>query len=165
MKSRRRFFLINALVIAIILLAVGFAIFTDALGITGTATTTGTFDIAFISAITTNTVGSTPTAVITPDGKTLTISANDLAYPGAGTDVNVTVRNLGNIPALLRTVTTTGTNDPDISVTITNMPTNEVMVPNEQRTFTITIKWNPVSETGDKSITFTVNLLYEQYTP
>lgn len=165
MKSRRRMVYIDILIVAILFMAIGFAIFTNALGITGTATTTGTFDIKFTSATLSNTVGTNPTAIISADGKTLTISANDLAYPGAGTDVNVTVKNLGNIPAILRTVTTTGDDDPDISVTINNIPVNEVMTPNETRSFIVGVKWNPISTTGNKNITFTVNLSYEQYTP
>jgi hypothetical protein len=165
MKSKKRRIFIYLLIIGILFMAIGFAIFSNALGITGTATTTGTFDIKFISAVPSNTVGCTPTATISADGKTLTITIPDLAYPGAGSDIGVTVKNLGNISAILRTVTTLGIDDPDISVVINNPPINDIMASNEERVFTITVKWNPVSTTGSKNITFTANLVYEQYIP
>lgn len=145
--------------------AIGYAIFSDILNIAGTATTTGDFDIQFFSATIDNgvTSGVTPTATISGDSKTLTINAPDLATPSSKAKIDVVVKNVGNIDAILKTINSTGIDDTDIIITVAPTFTPDTtLTAGSTYPFSITIEWDTESQTGSKTVPFTFDLTYEQ---
>ncbi|MDD2489963.1 MAG: hypothetical protein PHY26_01745 [Bacilli bacterium] len=163
MKKTNKY-VIPILIFMILLLVGAYAIFNEVLFIGGTAGTTGEFEIQFLSATTTNIVGSNPTAVISADKKTLTIAVDDLSHPGAGAQIDVVVKNIGNIPAVLKTVDINGVDDPDIIVELIGVNVDTPLDANEEYSFSIKVYWDPESIVGDKDIVFSVELEYEQNT-
>ncbi len=97
------------LIVLLILLAVGYAAFSDILTISGTATASGTFGLEFQNeALVEETsvgINKTNTSIVTSeDKKTLTVTVADLAYPGAGAEFTVDIVNVGTIPAKVNKV-------------------------------------------------------------
>lgn len=171
MKSKKRNYLIVALIVLLLALAIGYAAFSDTLNIAGTANAKGTFDMEFTSAtIDTATAkgidtdGST--AVVSADKNTVTVNVKDLAYPGAGTNVTVVAKNAGTVPAKLTGLNFTGIDDADIEVTFPEgLAVNEVVQPQATCTITFSVKWKTASELKtDKSISFSAKLDYSQET-
>ena len=163
MKKLKPTTIIKLLVVLVLLISGAYAIFTDTLAITGTAGTTGEFDIIFFSATPANTEGCTPSATISPDGKTLTVAVDDLAYPTAGTDFTIVVKNDGNVSAILNSITITGGDDPDIVVSTTGLTESTVIEPTSTHSFTLNVEWASGSQAENKSIIFSADLVYEQH--
>ena len=92
-------------VIAFVLaVAVGYALFSETLTVTGTATATGDFDVEFTKVGTITKVGYTGAgdseiAAISTDKNTLTVTVNKLDYPGAYVEIPVTITNKGSVSA------------------------------------------------------------------
>lgn len=101
-KSNKKYFIV-LLLIAVLLLAVGYAAFSDQLNITGSASANGKFDIQFTRANKIEAKGvKDESAVIcnkSDDGKTLTVAVPEMQYPGAGARFEVTIENKGTVPA------------------------------------------------------------------
>src|SRR5574344_2750646 len=97
MKKTKKNYVLIALIVILIALAVGYAAFSTNLTINGTATGTGTWDVKFTDAqISAESYG---TAVVTNDS-TITVNAK-LAYPGDACTVTAKIKNNGNVPAKL----------------------------------------------------------------
>ena len=161
-KQNKKTFLILSLFAALFTMTIGYAIFSESLNIGGTAVTTGTFDVQFSATSITSNTGCNPTSTISADKNALTISVPDLAYPGAGTTISVTVKNNGNIAADLLSVNVTGNTNPDITVTYPTWATGVVLEPNETYTFNINVAWATTSTVANNNVTFTAVLNYEQ---
>lgn len=165
MKGNKTKTLIVALVAALVLVGIGFAAFSETLTINGTANTSGDFDVLFQSATAVSTTACTPTATISGDSNTLTLDVADLEYPGAGTSFDIVVENAGTIDAIINAVTLTGdTTDPDVTVTVPSLTGTQVAA-GGTHTFTIDVAWDAASTTGSKTISYTVELDYDQDTP
>jgi phage tail sheath gpL-like len=156
-------YMIVSLFIVVLSLAVGYAIFAETLNITGTAQTTGNFDVEFLSAtVSGQTLSTGASAVISGDKNTLTLAAPDLQLPGASVTYTVTVRNVGNIGAELLSVDVVGGTDPDVPVTFPTWTTGVTLAANGDYQFDIVVEWDALSSTGSKDITYTVDLNYQQ---
>lgn len=161
-NNRKNYILV--LVAVLLFAAVGYSIFTDVLNISGTANTTGNFSLEFSAAtIASQTKSSNATATISTDKKTLTLTAPDLQSPGAKVVYNVTITNVGSLDAVLKTVNITGNTDPDIKVTTTPVfVENSTVLSGANYQFAINVEWDAASTTGNKDLTYTVTLNYEQ---
>ena len=96
------------LIFLLLILAVGYAVFSEILIITGTANAKGTFDLEFQNAEIVKNIGANAektTAEISADKNTLTVNVADLAYPGAGVEFSVDIVNVGTMPAEVQAVT------------------------------------------------------------
>ena len=166
MKTKKRNYLIIALIVLLLALAIGYAAFSDSLTISGTANAKGTFDMEFISAkIDTETakgINTTDsTATISTDKNTVTVNIADLSYPGAGTNVTVVAQNKGTVPATLNGLTFEGVDDEDIEVSFPDgLATDEVVQPNGTCTITFSVKWKTTSKVTEKSLSFSAKLDY-----
>ncbi len=165
-KNNRKNYIV-ILIGVLVTLAVGYSIFTDVLNITGTFTSADVnFALKFVSASvnTAETVGSTGHDVeISADGKTLTLTAPNLQYPGAKVEYDVTIKNVGTLKSLLKTIVVSGNTDADITVTPTpNFVQNSTLDPEATLAFKIVVAWNTASTTGNKTVNYTVQLDYEQ---
>ncbi|MDD2625740.1 MAG: hypothetical protein PHR55_03175 [Bacilli bacterium] len=162
-NGRRNYFII-ALFLLVGLLGVGYALFAESLSITGTATSTGTFDIEFFTAtVTSSSNAGEPKATISGDKNTLTLVADTLLVPTANVLYTVEVKNVGNVSADLTEVLLTDENDPDITVTLDPLLVTPLTIaPDATHSFTIEVEWDSGSSTGSKTVSYTVDLDYVQ---
>jgi hypothetical protein len=168
-NDRRKF--IVSLFIIILSLGVGYAVFAETINITGTATTTGSFNIEFFEAAAArlNKAGTLieNEAIISADKNTLTLDVPNLETIGSWVEFDVTVKNVGTIAALLEEVIVTGDTDPNIKVTMPPWSTGIELAAGATETFTIKVEWlttgnDSVQYTGNENLTFTVTLNYLQ---
>ena len=162
-KNDRKYYIL-ILVAVVVTLSVGYALFADVLNISGTFTASGNFDLEFTSAsVGSSSQAGTPTATISGDKNTLTLAAPTLLKPGATVTYDVTVSNVGNVDALLTNIAVTGNNDTDIQVDIAPAITNgQTIAASGTFDFEITVTWKLASETGNKTVNYSVTLDYEQ---
>lgn len=163
-KRNNRKYYVVILLIVIASLSIGYAIFSEVLNITGSATTTGTFDIEFTSATVSNSSNAgTPTAIISADKNTLTLTADTLQLPSAYAEYSVVVTNVGNIASELIGVTPVGTSDTDITVSIVPaFTTGTIINPSGTYAFTITVTWDSASTKSNKTLDYSIQLDYQQ---
>lgn len=166
MAKSKKNYLVIALVIALVSLAVGYAAFSQNLTISGTATGTTTWDVKFTDATMSDTTHGT--AIVADD--TVTVNGT-LGFPGDAFTVTTEITNAGSLPAKLTEFNLTDdtgaefAND-DVTVEIPTMATDgtEIIAPGEACTVTIAVKWNEASEKESVSAGFKVNFAYEQST-
>ena len=159
-------------VIAFVLaVAVGYALFSETLTISGTATAKGDFDVEFTSVGTPTCSGFSGTCnaatlgTISDDKNTLTITVDKLQYPGAYVEIPVTVTNKGSIPAILKSIEETGlTTDASVKVSYTglNELKDQEVAQNGTQSFTVKVMWDEKSNTSSENVKFTIKLNYEQ---
>jgi len=167
---------IALLVVLMIVLAVGYAAFSETLTISGTANAKGTFDIEFQNAKVVKTVGANEEntkAEISADKNTLTVKAADLAYPGAGVEFSTDIVNIGSIPAKVEAITPTnitGNTSGVIKIKGLEVITTEhpVIEPGEKCNIHFTVEWpaestNQLTEDGE-TVTFSLAVQYTQST-
>lgn len=175
MKKTKKKFLIILLIVLLLGLAVGYAAFSDVLTITGTANADGTFDLIFQSATTSGMTGVNETdtkATISADGDTLTVVCADLAYPGAGCQYNVVIKNVGTIPAKVKSVTPTNIEGNGSNIKIDGLDaittSHPVLNAGDTCNLAFTVYWDPDSEdplpTGGETCSFELVIEYEQAT-
>lgn len=131
-KSNKKYFIV-LLLIAVLLLAVGYAAFSDTLNISGTASANGTFDIQFTEPKILDKQGITEDAndattqvkcEVSADGKTLNVKVPGMQYPGAGARFSVIISNKGTIPAKIKRIKAMVNNE-DVTNQLTDTAFNE----------------------------------------
>lgn len=182
MKKSKKNVVAIVLVVLLLALAVGYAAFSQTLPISGTANASGNWDIKFVadSETITNSIveGTTAnTAEVAGDGKSMEVTVN-LATPGDGANVSVDIRNAGNVDAVVKDFTVTGTGFSSTDTTTYKNGPILVKVPaetavegvelaaGETKTFTFSVEWDS-TETDSlgpdgKTATFTITFDYEQ---
>lgn len=161
-KQNSKIYWTLILLVALLSLAVGYAIFNKSLNINGTAIASGNFNVEFLASSIVSSSGCTPTSTISESKDNLRISVPDLNNPGSGATISVIVKNTGNVAAKLLNVVVTGENDPDITISYPKWKTGIILNPSETYEFNISINWNKNSNVIDKSLIFTATLNYEQ---
>ena len=181
-KSNKKSYVLVALVVLLLAIAVGYAAFTSQLTISGTATGNGTWDVRFLQdgtflqadGTTTDTTHSGTATVSTSSGgttnDTMTVSVS-LGYPGDGVILEVKVKNNGTVPARLTNFTVSGASNglivtpPTVTAGASNGDTLEA---GATCTMRFVIKWDETSDTfGDNTNhqqTFTITYNYAQAT-
>lgn len=183
-KRNKRSYIIIALIVVLLLSAVGYAAFQANLTITGTATGSAKWDVHFTSAST----GGDSTPTISTDGKTLTFTST-LGFPGDAQEITAVIENSSTMAAKLTGFTVSdGTNnvsstiygsetpsDGDILIQYETLATSggsqDVIAANGGLcTYKFVVFWNKnyqtVEANGTASVsrTFTITLEYEQDT-
>ncbi len=169
-NTKKKNYVVILLIVFLLALAVGYAAFGDTLTITGTATANGTFDVNFISCEVKNAIGvntDETKGVINDD--TLTVTVADLAYPGAGAQFDVVIKNEGTAPAKIKSITPTnieGSEDIIISGLEAITEEHETIAVNGTCSFSFTVQWDPNSTDPltDESVSFGLVIEYEQDT-
>ncbi len=100
MKKKNKNLLLIVLVIAVFGMAIGYAALSQALTINGTANVTADWDVKITGIEEGTLTGATTNGTLAYTDETATFSV-DLAYPGATATYQVTVKNEGNIDAIL----------------------------------------------------------------
>ena len=179
-KSGKKRLVVVLIIVLLIALAVGYAGFTDTLTITGSASATGTFDLEFNSATVVSSVGCTAaTPSITDGGDTLTVSVTDLAFPGAGAQIQAVIKNVGTAPAKIKALTPTNITGNTNAIKITGLnaltTSHAAIEPNGTCTVDFTVEWDSTVDTLDSSkagegtganatLSFSLVIEYEQDT-
>lgn len=164
---------IIGVIVFVLAVAIGYALFSETLTINGTATAQGDFDVEFTSIGDVTSEGYTKQttepehelAKISGDKNELTITVNKLDYPGAYVEIPVTITNKGSIPAKLKQINQTGldTDAGPIKVTYSGVAVSETPInQNETQTMVIRVEWlENVNSTVDDA-TFSITMDYEQ---
>lgn len=158
--------LLIAALVVVGLASVAYAAFAQVLTISGTGTTTGTWDIAITGITRTSATGATDATAPSFTGTSATFDT-ELAYPGATATYQVTIENNGNVPAKLSSITTTptdinGTAPTFITYTMSGVVAGTTTIaPGATNTVTVVVTWDAASApvtTGDtKTATYTFN--------
>ena len=170
-KSQKRNYAIIVLIVLLLAMAIGYAVFSSTLTISGTATGSTTWDVRFTNAVLLDASGNADTAhgTVSYTADTVTATGITLSYPGDAVNLRVTITNAGNLPAELTGYTiseTNGTNGADITVTpaVAAGTTGEVIAANGTCTQDFVVKWN-ANSTHDSAVkNFTVTFTYQQKT-
>lgn len=123
MNKKRNVRLITILILAVAVMATGYALLTQNITITGSASAGGTFDIAWSTSsapVITDSVGASSTGApaLTSNDTILTIDPV-LDYPGAYVEVTATIENNGSLNAIITGLTPTDPVGSDITWSVT----------------------------------------------
>ena len=172
MKKSRKGYVIIALIVLLLAIAIGYAAFSETLTISGTASGSGTWDVKFTDAQLLNNESTEAdekygSAEVGSDGKTVTATVN-LGYPGDGVILDATITNNGSVPAKITEVpvlTGVEDNDPDIEIVEANPADDEVLPVGGSCNVQYRIKWKTDSTaTSIDTKSFTITFNYEQET-
>ena len=179
-NSKKNYFIVM-LIVLLLGLAVGYAAFSDTLTISGTANASGSFDLEFYSAslVTSAGIDTTNSGVsISQDKNTLTVTCKDLAYPGAGAQFHAVIKNVGTVPAKIKSVNPTNITGNGNAIVISGL---DAITANHSQiaaqgtcAIDFTVMWDPNVTTLDTTkdgeggatanCTFTLEIEYEQDT-
>ena len=151
-------------VMLVCIASVAYASFATNLTVNGTGTATGNWNVAVISITPTGQVGATD-QVSTPTFNATSATFNvDLAYPGATSSYQVSIKNNGNISAKVSTITDlTAINagaPTYLTYTMTGIAVNDILAPGATDVATVTVTWaasattNPVGASKAATINF-----------
>ena len=168
-KRNKRSYIIIALIVVLLLSAVGYAAFQSTLTISGTATANASWDIKFTDCKINGTQDLTKISTTTTTNDTVTVGSLSLAYPGDAKTVEVEITNAGNLDATL-TLSCTKTGDTGNKILIkkptdldgTSSHNTETLAANTKCTYKYVIQWDPADTTvpsqeitADYTFTFT----------
>lgn len=179
MKKSKKNYLLIALVVLLIALAVGYAAFSQTLQITGTAKAQGSWDIHFTNeSIDKNDTDNTVT--LSDSDHKLTVAVK-LTKPGDKRTVTVDIVNEGSIDATLKSFTVTAKDGTGttingsngvytynaIKMTLEQATTGETLAAETgSKTYTMTFEWpsdyTTTEGTIDDTATFDITFDYEQ---
>ena len=159
-----------AAVAAILVFGVGYALFSDTITVSGTATTTGTMNVVVDSANVESSVGagSTNTAAVAGDGKSVTLAVPALEYPGSSVTFTINLKNTGTLGAKVSNITPTGLGEAadDLVITYNGLAVNDVISGNNGTdTVTVTVTWNEQSSKGFSGQPFSIVFDFTQNNP
>lgn len=167
MKDRKkRNILIGSLLCLLVFMGIGYAILSQTLNINGIANLKGVWDVKIINMerIDSNTTGRAEEVSHSFTDTTATFEAN-LYIPGDSIEYRVTVKNNGNIDALLETITPKTTNkSANIKFTHSNID-NTILTAGKEITFTMKMEFDKdaTSIPTLKTISYSLELNYIQY--
>lgn len=168
MKKQKTNYVVIALIVLLLALAIGYAAFSANLVIDGTANANGKWDVKFVSAVV-DTEGHQETApVISAEGDTLTVDVK-LGFPGDACTVTANIKNSGTVPAKLTQFKLTddqGATYKNDNITVT-IPTiaedgTETIGAGDTCSVTFGVKWNTASTVESATANFKINFTYEQ---
>lgn len=163
---KKRNILIGSLLCLLVFMMVGYAILSQTLNITGIANMKGVWDVKIISMqrLDDNTTGRAEEVSHSFTDTTATFEAN-LYIPGDSIEYRVTVKNNGNIDALLKTIIPKTTNkSANVKFTHSNID-NTILTAGKEITFTMKMEFdkNATSIPSFKTISYSLELNYIQY--
>ncbi|MCL2859957.1 MAG: hypothetical protein FWF46_05270 [Oscillospiraceae bacterium] len=163
MKSKKRNYVVIALIVLLVAVGIGYAALGGVLNITGTAKTNA-FDVRFTT---------TDTGTISNDGQTVTVSDVVLNAPGDSKVITCTLKNQGSTNATIdgfKVEKTSGTQAEQDAIDITVTPDVDStstfpLNSGDTQTVTVTVKWNDDATSADvinAAVGFTITANYSQ---
>jgi len=160
MRNKKKTYIVVALIILLLVLAVGYSAFGGSLNIVGTAKT-NSFDVEFTDAS-----GGDVAGVISNAGQTVTVSNVVLDHPGDYKTIVAKVENLGSIGATIESfnIVKTGVQSDQDAIDITVTPTSSVTLDaGDSELVTITVTWNAATSSNlSSTVGFTLTANYTQ---
>ena len=181
-KTNKKSYVIIALVVLLLAMAIGYAAFTTNLIITGTATANGDWDVHFLSATPKNVTATSP--ITTSQGgttnDTVTVTC-DLKKPGDTATFDIVIENSSSVAAKVDGLTITAKDGDSQTVSVNNgtytsgviqavLTSNTVVdgstlaAKGGTATYTLTFTWveenSPV--TVDDKLSFDITIPYTQ---
>ena len=162
-KRKKNNIIIGSLLAVVLLMAVGYAAFSSVLNISGTGSITSSWNIKITNVEVSNTVGDASDGEGTTfEDLTATINSN-LVSPGDSITYDVTVRNDGNLDAVLTNINLSESTNPAISFSTSNLEAGDELQTGEEAILKVTITYNNVtSQPENTSASLNVTLTYEQ---
>lgn len=161
--------LVISAIVAIFVFGIGYALLSDTITVTGSATTSGTLEIGVTNASWVQAssegagVSDNNSVSFETNGDTVTIAANVLEYPGATSTFTVELTNTGTLDGKVLSVTPTKENT-NMTFTYTNLTPNETVIAGNNGTliFTVTVGWLDTATTGFTNEEFELEILFQQ---
>ena len=157
--------IIITLSIIVVLMTVGYAIFSISLNITGTANIVSTWNIEFTKIVKQSAVGGvTETKTPTASGTTATFNV-DFKSPGDKIIYEITVENKGTLNAIINNINANELGSDAIYFKISGIKKGDTLLANKTTTFTVEIGYNE-SITSQPNLTInnlTLEVNYIQY--
>lgn len=160
MLKKKSRILIFGIISFLLVITVGYALFSETLNIGGSASTNGEFNVEILSTEITEVGSTNASANISDDKNTLTLSAPDLQYPGAKVEYKITIKNTGSLAAKLKTINKSDDND-TIKITYDDIVVDDIIAIGSTKTFKITVTWDGES-TKASSLSYSIGLVFEQ---
>jgi conserved repeat protein len=165
-KRDQRNILIGVLLVAIVVMSVGYAAFATTLTVGGTSTITNNWNVAITDITVTDTQGNAKSTTATYTATTATFAV-DLQSPGDRIEYTVTVRNGGTVDATLEQLVPVITGETAaISYTIDGPTAGSILKSGEEVTLKISAEYDAsftgTVSTDANSKTLTVTLDYVQ---
>lgn len=160
MLKKKSRVLIFGIISFLLVITVGYALFSETLNIGGSASTNGEFNVEILSTEITEVGSTNASANISDDKNTLTLSAPDLQYPGAKVEYKITIKNTGSLAAKLKTINKSDDND-TIKITYDDIVVDDIIAIGSTKTFKITVTWDGES-TKASSLSYSIGLVFEQ---
>ena len=163
-KRKKNNIIIGSLLAVVLLMAVGYAAFSSVLNIQGTGSISSKWNIKITNVEVSNIIGDASDAAGTTfEDLTATINSN-LVSPGDSITYDVTIRNDGNIDAVLTDINLTESTNPAISFSTSNLTEGTELKEGEEAILKVTITYNNsvTSQPENASANLNITLTYEQ---
>lgn len=177
--EKKKNILIGALLVAIVLMSVGYAALAQLLTINGTANISADWNVRITNISEKTAVGATTKTLepVSTNSTTATFEV-DLAYPGAYAEYDVTIANNGSIDAVLESISsleaTNAAAPTEIVYSISGISVNDKLAAKNGQTVdthvaTVRVEWVAKADNTDAiptttTKTATINLNYKQDT-
>lgn len=166
LKKNNNMLLVYILLIAIVFMVAGYAVLSQNISITGTATSDTTFALDFSNATITDSSGLTGGTPTLSGGDTILTINPAFEKPGSFVEVTVDITNNGSIPAKITGIVPTNPIGAGITWSVTpEFALDQVLQPAAYTTVVIRVEY-PIGSTvqGPQSETFGVVVTYSQET-
>lgn len=163
-KRNKKNLIIGLLCTLLLFMGTGYAVMMQKLTVSGTAKVKGVWDVHISSIDVTSKKGMAKNNGTSFDNLKATFSSEMFA-PGDYIEYSVTVKNAGNIDAILKSVVLTDTNKESSILTYNNFESDTVLKPETSKSFTIWFKFDENATTipKDNKLEYNLNLIYEQH--
>jgi len=164
-ETKKRNIIIGSLCAVLLLMVVGYAAFSTALNIKGTASISSNWNIKITKIETQNIIGGASNAEEPTGVDTLTATfKTNLVSPGDSISYKITVSNLGNLDAKLEKISVTDSNNPAIKFETSGLEEGTVLSAGGTADLTVTVTYdsNVTSQPENTKGTISVTLDYVQ---
>ncbi len=163
-KKRDPKLLIYVLLIVVVFLVSGYAILSQTIALSGTASADADFSILWENPVVSSSNRVSMDVPTLSSGNTVLNFNPVLQQPGSSVTVTVNVKNNGNLPAVITNITTTDPVVSDIIVTYSpSFSIDQTLAPGASIPVDITVQYNPaVTETQAISENFGIVVEYSQ---
>ena len=162
-KRKRKKLIILSLAITLFFMGVGFALLSKNLDVTLTSESNGHWDIR-IDTITLKQVnGNAVSRSYTHDGLTASFAV-DLFTTGDYVEYEITVKNFGNIPAVLSSVTPVVPNTDGVIGFTNDAVLDQIIIPGASKVITVKISVDSNSNSDILNAAYSLTLVYDQFT-
>lgn len=162
---KKQYLIIVLVILCIITLAVGYNVFRTNVDVVKKTAPSKDFDVVFTKIGLIKEVNSkNASAVISRDRKNVTISVPNLMQKGAYAKFPITIQNVGNIPARLRSIRQySKMEDRAIKVSYSGIAvTDKVLNPGEETDFTVLVEWSGDLINKSSTLEFIISFDYIQ---